>query len=122
MPQAAIVIAKATLIPHAYARKTPSRSDPEKNCRSSVAPVVVTSSRLTFGAVWASLCASWLAKPDCAAASKKVLPIDRYPVTSNNSQVRDARRREDLHSPRNKTKGNSHIWIAVVEGMSAGTA
>lgn len=83
-PQVTIVIAKATLMPHTYALRTPSSSAPENFWCSSVAPIVVTRVVLTFGAVWASLRASWFTKPDCAAASKKVLPIDRYPVDRTN--------------------------------------
>ena len=91
MPQAAIVIAKATLIPHAYARRTPSSSAPENTWRRVVAPVVVIRAGATLGAVLASLCTSWLLKPDCAAAIKNVAPIDRATVHEGHNQLGDTR-------------------------------
>jgi hypothetical protein len=80
-PQAAIVIANATWIPHAYARRTPSNSAPVYRSRNLVAPVAVTTAGSTFGAVVASLTTSWLANPDSAAAIRKVAPMDRKTVS-----------------------------------------
>jgi hypothetical protein len=86
IPHAAIVIAKAALIPHVYARRTPSSSAPENTLRRVVAPVAVTRAGLTLGAVLASLCTSWLMKADCAAAIRNVAPIDRATVNKRYNQ------------------------------------
>lgn len=89
MPQDAIVIAKTTLMLHAYARRTPSSSAPENTWRRVVAPVAVSRPGSTLGAVLAILCTSWLSKADCAAAIKNVLPIDRATVHEGHNQLRD---------------------------------
>jgi hypothetical protein len=99
MPQATIVIAKATLIPHAYAWRTPSSSSPENTSRKVVAPVAVTSAGLTLGALLASLWTSWFTKPDCAAAMRNVLPIDRATMHEGQSQLEDTRGKEHQRHP-----------------------
>jgi hypothetical protein len=96
IPHAAIVIAKAALIPHAYARRTPSSSAPENTLRRVVAPVAVTRAGSTLGAVLTSLCTSWLMKADCAAAIKNVAPIDRATVNKGHNQPKNTKMEGDL--------------------------
>lgn len=90
-PQATMVIAKTTLIPHAYAWRTPSSSAPENTWRNSVAPIPVTRTVLTLGTVMASLLTSWLTNPDCAAAINNVAPTDRQTVHNEYTQLGEQR-------------------------------
>jgi hypothetical protein len=122
MPPAAIVIAKATLIPHAYARRTPSSSAPENTWRRFVAPVAVTRAESTLGAVLASLCTSWLTKPDCAAVIINVAPIDRATMHEGHRQLKDRRLQRTLTTSWDRVKENLHMLIAVTGAMSLGAA
>lgn len=72
MPQAAIAIAKATLIPQAYVWGTTSSSALENTWHRLMAPVAVMRAVSILGVALLSLCTSWLSKPDYAATIKNV--------------------------------------------------